>query len=559
MRTTSILSLTLASFLTIGAVAQDANLSVKNPGRPQQQKPDSPKKGDPNAKPSQAPGIRDIPVSDKANAKELLGSQSPVAPVVPLTPAPVVFEPGVLNLGEMQAEVPKTGKIGLRNTSDKEVKITKAIPGCGCTTAGAPKDPIPPGGIAEVEITLKPGPKQGLHLSKKITFQVEGFAPVVLTVEGDVTAYVTLAPDIIQSPTAGQTLNTEIKLASADGTPFKVTGCIPDVLQAAPEDSSTEHVLVIDWDKWEQNGRAVKLSIRTDHPKAEALTVMVKRAIDPTAREPKAPPQSPRRDSQPMSSLVSAARGGDLARVQLEVANGADVNAVDSASGRSALHWAANEGKTEVVVFLIEKGASTEAMERVGKTPLALAAERKHVDATRALLSAKADVNHRDRLGGTPLTWAAGLGSAETVGLLLGAGAEVNVIDSNGMTPLLWAAGIGNPESVRLLVQKGADLKQADAISGDTALTRAARNGGPEAVLILIEAGSDVNAINREGMTALLLAAQAGNLEKVQALVKHGADANAKTRSGMDAKAVAAGRGDDKGRAVAEWLATQNN
>ncbi len=559
MHRNHLVTTSLAVLFCLGAHAQDSGtLSAKNPGRSV-----APAKGqEATGKPTSAAGrTPDVPVASKGAAG--LSNTAPnvaTAPgqAAPLTPAPIVFEPAILNLGEMQAEVPKTAKIGLRNTSDKAVTVTKAVPGCGCTTAGAPKDPIPPGGIAEVEITLKPGPKQGLHLSKKVTFQVQDFAPVVLTVEGDVAAHGTCVPDIIQSPVSGQTLDTELKLTSADGTPFKLTGCIPDVMVSMPEDSATEHAVKIDWAKWEQNGRAVKLSLRTDHPKAQSLTVMVKRAIDPNAREPKAPPASPRRDSQPTSSLITAARSGDLARVQLEAANGADVNQVDAASGRTALHWASNQGQTEVIAFLIEKGVNVEAIERTGKTALALAAEAKQTAATKALLAAKADVNHRDQLGGTPLTWAAGLGSAETVGLLLDAGAEVNVIDTNGMTPLLWASGIGNPETVKLLVGKGADLKQVDTISGDTALTRAARHGLPETVVILIGAGSDVNALNREGMTPLLLAAQSGSLEKVQALVKAGADKNAKTRSGMDALAVAKGRGDERGIAIAEWLAQGN-
>lgn len=568
-RTTSlsvIASLALAS-LAFGQ-SPDGQLSAKDkpPMAPKQGGSSGPQKAPPVGAQSTAATAAsrrpDVPVATQAAAKDAIipgAGEAQGNPAAPLPPAPITFEPAILNLGEMQAEVAKTGKIGLRNTSDQPVKVTKAVPGCGCTTAGAPKDPIPPGGIAEVEITLKPGPKQGLHLSKKVTFQVEGFAPTVLTVEGDVAAYVTCVPDVIQAPAPGQTVDTEIKLSSADGTPFKVTACIPEVLESVPQDAATDHVLKLDWNKWESNGRAVKLSIRTDHPKASALTLLVKRALNPNAKEPKPPAQDPRRSSEPTSPFITAARSGDLAAVQLQIANGADVNQIDPSTGRTALHWAANQGRVDVIAILAEKGANLEVPERTGKTALALAAEAKQLDATLKLVALGADLNHRDQMAGTALTWASGLGSPETVAALLEAGADVNVIDTNGMTPVLWAAGIGNPQTVQLLVDKGADLKQVDSISGDTALTRASRHALPQTVEILIAAGSDVNATNREGMTALLLAAQAGSIEKVQALVKAGADRTVKTRSGMDVIAVAKGRGDEKGKAVAEWLAAQGN
>ena len=44
------------------------------------------------------------------------------------------FEPEVLNLGEMSAEVAKTGTIKVVNVLDVPVTITKIVPGCGCTT-----------------------------------------------------------------------------------------------------------------------------------------------------------------------------------------------------------------------------------------------------------------------------------------------------------------------------------------------------------------------------------------------------------------------------------------
>ena len=96
-------------------------------------------------------------------------SKAPLVATTPTVAAPVdarqaiKFEPEILNLGEMSAEVAKTGKIKITNILDKPVKISKIVPGCGCTTTTAPPGEIAPGASAEIDITLKPGAKAGIQ------------------------------------------------------------------------------------------------------------------------------------------------------------------------------------------------------------------------------------------------------------------------------------------------------------------------------------------------------------------------------------------------------------
>jgi len=468
-------------------------------------------------------------------------------------PPPIRFEPEVLNLGEMQAEVPKAGKIKIWNITDKPIKITRAIPGCGCTTAQAPTDPIEPGKFAEMDITLKPASKQGIKLSKKVTFQIEGHAPVVLTVEGDVAAYVTISPDIIDAPKdeALQSTDTQIRLASADGTAFKVTSVNPPIIKNVPEAAGTEALLKVDWQKWQEMGRTIKLTFTTDHPKAQTLSVMVKRPFNAAdAAIAKAPLAA-----KPMSSLIMAARDGDAARINAELAKGgALVDELDTGSGRTALMWAAKGNKVDAVNALIAGHANVNAKDRTGKTALTIAAESKSLDATMLLLGNGADVAARDQIGGTPLTWAAGLGSVETVTVLVDAGADINVIDANGLSPLLWAAGIGSSETVKFLLDRKANIAVADNITGDTPLMRAARSGKPDSLRLLIGAGADVNVVNKQGLTPLLVAAQSGTPEKVRMLLDAKADSAAKGPLGKTALEVAKARSDDNGKAIAAML-----
>ena len=487
-----------------------------------------------------------------ADLRRAIAAQAPPAPQVS-NEVPIVFEPAVLDLGEMQADIPKAGVVKLRNVSAKPVKVLKAIPGCGCTTVGAPQDPIQPGEAAEIEITMKPGPKPGVNMRKSVTFQLEGYSPVVLTVQGDVAAYVTIEPDVIAAPKGGETSEQKIVLRSVDGQAFSVKGANPPILATIPADAALEHTLDIDWGKWEAQGRAMKLSVDTTHPKAPSLSVMVKRplVVEPTGKIPPSPNAAA---AKPASELVTASQRGDLARVRELLAAGGSANDVDPDTGRSALHFAARENRAEVIVVLLDSKADINATDRTGKTPLTMAAENSAVEATKLLIERGADLNKRDQIGGTPLTWACGLGTASTVKLLIDSGADLSVVDVNGLTPLIWAAGIGKPESVKLLLERKPELNVTDGVTGDTALMRAVRSGKTESVKLLIEAGADIGGKNRQGFTPIQMAAMNGNLEKVKLLVESKADLAGTDANGRTPLDLAMRRTDGSGKEVAAYL-----
>ena len=117
------------------------------------------------------------------------------------------------------------------------------------------------------------------------------------------------------------------------------------------------------------------------------------------------------------------------------------VNIVDINS-RTALMFAAANGHTETVSFLIDKGADILITDLNGKTALMFAAENGHT---------------------------------EIVSFLIGKGADILITDSKGKTALMFAASNGHLEVVRLLVNKALELKNIDYINlknteGSTAL-----------------------------------------------------------------------------------------
>ena len=74
--------------------------------------------------------------------------------------------------------------------------------------------------------------------------------------------------------------------------------------------------------------------------------------------------------------LLIATRANRIAVVQLLLAHGADVNATDSRTGRTALHTAALDGLSGIASLLITYGANVNALDRTGRTPLSRATQQ---------------------------------------------------------------------------------------------------------------------------------------------------------------------------------------
>lgn len=91
--------------------------------------------------------------------------------------------------------------------------------------------------------------------------------------------------------------------------------------------------------------------------------------------------------------LIRAARSGDVKQVQALLAQGANANASDR-DGTTALMFAAQQGYTEIVKVLCDRGADLNLRRKLyGITALMLAAANHRVDALELLLAKGADVN----------------------------------------------------------------------------------------------------------------------------------------------------------------------
>jgi ankyrin repeat protein len=480
---------------------------------------------------------------------------SPTAPGARAENDVVRLDPPILDMGEMIADVSKTMAVKVRNISDGPVTIGRIVASCGCTTAPAPTDPIAPGAYAEIPVTLAPGGRQGVSHNRRVTIQIDGHAPVVLTVQGRVAKHIDIQPEMLNAdPDAAD--SGRIALSSADGEPFRILAVNPAIVRDVPQTSALEHDLMIDWELWERSGRGVRVTFTLDHPQMPAVSAMIRpRARAGDAATTRAERPNPITPINPNTSrLIAAAKIGDLDAAATAIQSGAIIDEPDQATGRTALLWAAREGHPEVIELLLLAGASVEVQDRIGKTALSTAAETGRTDAVRLLLDNDANINHRDRVGGSPLLWAAGLGNAETVQLLIERGADVAVADTNGLTPLIWAAGIGDPRSVRVLLEAKADTTTRDRTSGDDALIRAARSGKDESVKYLLAHGARVDSRNTVGMTALHMAASVGGVDRVKMLVEAKSDLKATCDRGWTALDHARNRADADRDAVVAYL-----
>jgi uncharacterized protein len=238
------------------------------------------------------------------------------------------------------------------------------------------------------------------------------------------------------------------------------------------------------------------------------------------------------------TALMFAARAGDLDSAKLLVAARANVNDAD-AWGVSATVMAAHFGYTELVEFLLDRGADPNA-------------------ATAGFAALHAAIMHHDE---------------KMVGALLAHGADPNVTlqtwtptrrssrDFNfgpelvGATPFWLAARFTEPGVMRLLVKHGAnprvvhradyaDLSQTRRTQVTTALMAAIGMGGGtdwvqpdwrthealmlEAVKLAVDLGVDVNAANADGRTALDAATALKYETVVKFLVEKGARSGVK-------------------------------
>lgn len=231
------------------------------------------------------------------------------------------------------------------------------------------------------------------------------------------------------------------------------------------------------------------------------------------------------------------------------------------ADGTPALHWAVRAEDLETAQRLLAAGADATMANRLGVTPLALAADTGNTAMMRLLLDAGANPNSADQAGETMLMIASRVGVLDAVRLLLDRGAIVDARDTTyQQTALMVAVRENRLDVVRLLIERGADVNaktrtgptppwvlpnsvpgfsngvgivrgglprrgsRAPIPGAMTPLLYAARDGRLEAARLLIAAKADVNVADANDITPLITAIVNNRIDVARALMESGAD-----------------------------------
>ncbi len=153
-----------------------------------------------------------------------------------------------------------------------------------------------------------------------------------------------------------------------------------------------------------------------------------------------------------------------------------------------ALRDASLEGRIDLVVAAVDRGARINAPDADGRTALMYAAFNGHTECVRWLLERGAAVDVREYVGRTALMFASTGPFPETVQLLLDFGSNPHDADEyEGWTPLMFAAAEGQLEVIRVLLDYGAVPSTVDK-DGDVAANHAAQNRHSEVESLLREA-----------------------------------------------------------------------
>jgi ankyrin repeat protein len=219
-------------------------------------------------------------------------------------------------------------------------------------------------------------------------------------------------------------------------------------------------------------------------------------------------------------------------------------------------HWAAQEGKLDLIKTMISHGIDVDVKDKKGQTALFVAARNNHLEIVNLLIQGGADVNLQDINGRTALfiilpdeydrpcaeriervvankleqqsQWIPTYIPPDdfydqVVAVLLKAGANPQIKDKDDRTALHWAAVLGRKKVVSLLIEDGAHINEIDRYGG-TALGEAAAQGYEDLVHLLTRHGADINIYNRtKGQSPLACASLFGRYTIVTYLVDHGA------------------------------------
>ncbi|QBG48765.1 ankyrin repeat domain-containing protein [Verrucomicrobia bacterium S94] len=241
------------------------------------------------------------------------------------------------------------------------------------------------------------------------------------------------------------------------------------------------------------------------------------------------PEQLNGRNRRGATLLIQAIRSGRQDMVDFLLIRRPDVNTADR-DGKSALMYAV--GEPDLVERLLEAGASPNAVDNAGNTPLLLAVQERAERSCALLLCYGADPESADSAGDTPLHTAARYNHPAAARLLLQAGSDPARLSQQGWSPLHLAVLCGSTEVVEFFLKEGVDVNLVNARK-QTPLNCAVHSNNAALVKLLLDHGADIGALDQRNNTVLHEALLDDHRELVDLLIQYGADPDARNSAGI--------------------------
>ena len=138
-----------------------------------------------------------------------------------------------------------------------------------------------------------------------------------------------------------------------------------------------------------------------------------------------------------LNAAIRAIQNQDLNDLRSTISkNKAILNDIEDSKGNTLLNVAVQEGKIEIVKYLVSEGAGVNHQDSSEETPLIIAIKEGKLDLIIYFLSQGADVNVIVYFNETPLHKAVDKGEVEIVKLIVSHGADLNVKNNQKETPL---------------------------------------------------------------------------------------------------------------------------
>uniref|UniRef100_A0A8R1XXM0 ANK_REP_REGION domain-containing protein n=1 Tax=Onchocerca volvulus TaxID=6282 RepID=A0A8R1XXM0_ONCVO len=235
-------------------------------------------------------------------------------------------------------------------------------------------------------------------------------------------------------------------------------------------------------------------------------------------------------DSYGATPMHYAAIGGFCATLRLLYQANKYTDEIRTNNGHSAFMWAAMNGKDISISTMIDANPviSREDSDYQGCTALHLAAAGDHVEVIDTLLLFKWNAEKRNKLGETPLIVAAKKGSTKAVRRLLRAGIDYSTQDKLNNTAFHVAADSDCKEILRQLVRymNNPSLLNMRNDMGQTPLHYATEHNAVQCVRYLLRCGADSLMRDNRGWDPLMVAVQQGCWSTIILMLKNSSNIN---------------------------------